>query len=234
MRDIAFLTELTTNVVRVSYIDPAQDHTACMTAMQNAGIYVFVDLPTNLTINSTNPEWNLDIYNSWTGRIDAVAGFNNVLGFFAGSSIVTDSGNSPAAAFVKAAVRDLKSYINSKYSRDIPVGYELNAADNYDIVSSYMTCGSNSSAAIDFLGISDFNLCSNNTSQSFDLISEEYATYPVPVFFADYGCRDAAGSVRAFDEVQYIYGNPFTNIVSGGIVFEYFQDANDDGKLRHR
>ena len=230
MRDISYLTQLTTNVIRVSYLDPTQDHTACMTALQNAGIYVFVDLPTNLTINSTNPEWNLDIYNSWTGRIDAVAGFQNVLGFFAGNGIVTDSSTSPAAAFVKAAVRDLKSYINSKYSRDIPVGYELNAGDNYDILSSYLTCGDNITAAIDFLGISDFNLCSNDTSQTFALVAEEYAQYPVPVFFADYGCIDTSGTARTYDEVQQIYGNPFTNIISGGIVFEYFEDGNLGGK----
>jgi hypothetical protein len=228
MRDILFLSQLTTNVIRISYIDPTQDHTACMTALQNAGIYVFVDLPTNFTINSTNPTWNLDIYNSWTQRIDAIAGHNNVLGFFAGNNIVTNSGNSPAAAFVKAAVRDLKSYISSKY-REIPVGYELNAAEDYDVMSLYMTCGSNSSAAIDFLGISDFNTCANNTSQSFDYISGEYATYPVPVFIADYGCRDAPGSPRLFEEVQYIYGNPMTNIISGGVVFEYFQDDQLNG-----
>jgi 1,3-beta-glucanosyltransferase GAS1 len=229
MRDIVFLSQLSTNVIRVSYIDPTQDHTACMSALQTAGIYVFVDLPTNQTINSTNPQWNLDIYNSWIQKIDAVAGFNNVLGFFAGNNIVTNSSNSPAAAFVKAAVRDLKSYINSKYNRDIPVGYELNAAANYDIVSSYMTCGSNTSATIDFLGISDFNLCSNNTNQSFDLITAEYGQYPVPVFFADYGCRDTPGSTRTFAEVQNIYGNPMTNIISGGIVFEYFQDEASNG-----
>lgn len=231
MRDIGFLSKLATNVIRVSYIDPTQDHTACMTALQNAGIYVFVDLPTNITINSTNPQWNLDIYNSWTGRIDAIAGFNNVLGFFAGKNIVTNSGNSPAAAFVKAAVRDLKSYIKSKFNRDIPVGYETNAADNYVIASSYMTCGGNISAAIDFLGISDFNLCSNNTSQGFDLISAEYSKYPVPVFFADYGCRDAPGDARTFTEVQNIYGSPMTNVTSGGIVFEYFQDADHNGSI---
>jgi 1,3-beta-glucanosyltransferase GAS1 len=228
MRDIQFLSQLTTNVLRVSYIDPTQDHTACMTALQSAGIYVLVDLPGAASINSTNPEWNLDIYNSWTQRIDAIAGHNNVLGFFAGNNIVTDSSNSPAAAFVKAAVRDLKSYIKGKYNRTIPVGYEKSIADNYDIMSLYMTC-SNTSESIDFLGISDFDSCSNDTSASFDLLSDEYANYPVPVFFADYGCKDADASARGFEEVAYIYGNPMTNIVSGGIVYEYFQDEEDKG-----
>jgi hypothetical protein len=234
MRDIPYLTELTTNVIRVSYIDPTQDHGSCMAQLQQAGIYVLVDLPTNLTINSTNPTWNLDIYNSWSQRIDAFAKFNNVLGFFAGKDIVTNSSNSPAAAFVKAAVRDLKAYMISSDYRNIPVGYEINFADNYESVPSYMTCGGNASAAIDFLGISDFNLCSNNTSSSFDLVMELYGSYPVPVFFADYGCRDAAGDPRQFEEVQYIYGNPMANVTSGGIVYEYFPDDENYGIMpRH-
>jgi hypothetical protein len=228
MRDIQFLNQLTTNVIRISYIDPTQDHTACMTALQYAGIYVLVDLPGTASINSTNPEWNLDIYNSWTQRIDAIAGYNNVLGFFAGNGIVTNSSNSPAAAFVKAAVRDLKAYISMKHSRAIPVGYELGIIDNYDIMSLYLTC-SNTSDSIDFLGLSDFDSCSNDTSSSFDLVSDEYSSYPVPVFFADYGCKDADASARTFEEVAYVYGNPMANVLSGGIVYEYFQDEEDKG-----
>lgn len=230
MRDIPLLTQLTTNVIRVSYIDPTQDHTSCMDQLQQAGIYVLVDLPTNLTINSTDPTWNLDIYNSWTQRIDALAKFNNTLGFFAGNDIVTNSSNSAAAAFVKAAVRDLKAYMISSNYRKIPIGYEINATEYYDSVPLYMTCGGNASAAIDFLGISDFNLCSNNTSSSFETLTAFYGSYPAPVFLADYGCRDAAGEPRQFEEVQYIYGN---NVTSGGIVYEYFPDDENYGNVPH-
>ncbi len=230
MRDIQFLSQLTTNAIRVSYIDPTQDHTACMTALASAGIYVLIDLPGEVTINSKNPEWNLDIYTSWIQKIDAMAGYTNVLGFFAGNNLITNSSTSPAAAFVKAAIRDLKSYMITKNYRSIPIGYEMSASDNYDVMSFYMTC-SNSSEAIDFLGISDFNWCSNSTvtTSGYGVILKEYASYPVPVFFADYGCKDAIGTPRDFDEVAYIYGAQMTNIVSGGIVFEYFEDNQDKG-----
>ncbi|KUJ13897.1 uncharacterized protein LY89DRAFT_149451 [Mollisia scopiformis] len=230
MRDIQFLSDLTTNVIRVSYIDSASDHSACMTALQTAGIYVLVDLPGTATINSTNPEWNLDIYGAWVQTIDAMAGFTNVLGFFAGDNVVTNSSNSPAAAFVKAAVRDLKSYIATKGYRPIPVGYEMSASDNYDVASLYMTC-TNSSQSIDFLGISDFNWCTNNTyvNSGYENIINQYATYTVPVFFAEYGCKDVATVPREFDEVAYIYGTQMTNVISGGIVYEYFQDDENKG-----
>jgi 1,3-beta-glucanosyltransferase GAS1 len=226
MRDISYLTQLSTNVIRVSYIDPQQDHTDCMAALLIAGIYVLVDLPS--VEHDGTYDWNLDIYNSCTQIIDAVAGHNNVLGFFAGNSIVANVSESPGAAFVKAAVRDLKAYIHSKYSRNIPVGYEVNAADGYGVVSTYMACNNNGSA-IDFLGISEFDLCLSNSTQDFSTIAGEYSNYPVPIFFADYGCREAPGSARLFQEVQTIYGNSMTNILSGGIVYEYFQDDGGNG-----
>lgn len=233
MRDLPFLNALTTNVIRVSYIDSSLDHSACMTALATSGIYVMVDLPGTVNISATNPEWNLDIYNAWTQTVDAMAGYSNVLGFFAGNNIVTNISNSPAAAFIKAGVRDMKSYIKNKGYREIPVGYEMSASDNYDVMSFYMAC-SNSSEAIDFLGISDFNWCSNNTflNSGYQAITDEYASYPVPVFFADYGCVDSlngASVPRTFQEVPYIYGTQMTNVVSGGIVFEYFQDDQDKG-----
>ena len=105
------------------------------------------------------------------------------------------------AAFVKAAVRDLKSYIASKSYRSIPVGYEMSASDNYDVASMYMTC-SNSSDSIDFLGISDFSWCVNNTflSSGYEAIINLYGSYPVPVFFSQYGCKDVASVPREFGE----------------------------------
>lgn len=189
-----------------------------------------MDLPGTASINSTNPEWNLDIYGTWTSTIDAMAGYNNVFGFFAGSKVVTNSSDSPSAAFVKAAVRDLKSYIATKNYRKIPVGYEMSASDNYDVASVYMTCNS-SSESIDFLGISDFNWCSNSTflTSGYQNIINLYGSYPAPVFFSQYGCRDVASVPREFEEIQTIYGPAMTDTLSGGIVYEYFKDQDNLG-----
>ena len=48
-RDIVRMSELGTNAVRVYHVDASADHQGCMTALADAGIYVFVDLDTFTT-----------------------------------------------------------------------------------------------------------------------------------------------------------------------------------------
>lgn len=40
------MTELGVNGIRVYHVDPHADHTGCMKAFADAGIYLFVDLDT--------------------------------------------------------------------------------------------------------------------------------------------------------------------------------------------
>jgi hypothetical protein len=40
------MSELGTNAIRVYHVDAKADHKGCMTALADAGIYVFVDLDT--------------------------------------------------------------------------------------------------------------------------------------------------------------------------------------------
>lgn len=55
--------------------------------------------------------------------IDSLAGYSNVMGFFAGNEVSNMVNNTAASAFVKAAVRDTKGYIKKKDYRTIPVGW---------------------------------------------------------------------------------------------------------------
>ncbi len=62
-RDVPLLQRLGTNVIRTYAIDPTQNHDACMTLLQNAGIYVISDLSEPLTsINRDQPAWNTKLY----------------------------------------------------------------------------------------------------------------------------------------------------------------------------
>lgn len=45
-RDINRMSELGVNGIRVYHVDPTADHTGCMNAFADAGIYLFVDLDT--------------------------------------------------------------------------------------------------------------------------------------------------------------------------------------------
>lgn len=45
-RDADLMETLGANAIRVYHVDPEGDHTGCMTAFANAGIYLLVDLDT--------------------------------------------------------------------------------------------------------------------------------------------------------------------------------------------
>jgi beta-galactosidase/beta-glucuronidase len=45
-RDANLMKELGANTIRVYHVDPNGDHDGCMSAFDDAGIYVFLDLDT--------------------------------------------------------------------------------------------------------------------------------------------------------------------------------------------
>ena len=45
-RDAKQMKDLGANTIRVYHVDPTQDHSGCMSAFADQGIYLFVDLDT--------------------------------------------------------------------------------------------------------------------------------------------------------------------------------------------
>jgi len=230
-RDIPLLQELGTNVIRVYAINASLDHSACMTMLQNAGIYLIQDLSNpKLSINRDDPEWTTELFASYAGVVDALAPYSNVLGFFAGNEVSNEVNNTNASAFVKAAVRDMKAYIKMKNYRTIGVGYATNDDAAIRIpLAHYFNCGNDPASAIDFWGYNIYSWCgdSSYTLSGYDQRTLEFANYSVPAFFAEYGCNTV--QPRVFTEVQAIYGKNMTNVWSGGIMYMYFQEANNYG-----
>ena len=229
-RDIPYLQQLSTNLLRVYAVDVNQDHSGCMNALQDAGIYVIADLgEPDLSINRDDPTWNIELFQRYTQVVDMFANYTNVLGFFAGNEVVNAPNNTDAAPFVKAAIRDTKAYIKEKNYRSIPVGYS--ASDDAFVrvpEADYFACGDDDVHA-DFYGVNMYEWCGNATYQNsgYEARTNEMKNLTAPLFFSEYGCN--AVQPRRFTEVAALYGDNMTDVWSGGIVYEYFQETNDYG-----
>lgn len=224
------MAKLRTNVVRVYAVDPTLDHSVCMNLLQQNNIYVVADLsePGN-SINRDTPAWNDQVYERYARVIDMFSGYTNVIGFFAGNEVSNQLNNTNASAFVKAAVRDMKSYIKTKNYRTMYVGYATSDDANIrENMANFFNCG-NPDQAIDFWGYNIYSWCgaSSYTLSGYDQRVAEFSKYSVPSFFAEYGCNTP--SPRNFTEVQALYGSNMTNVFSGGIVYMYFQETNNYG-----
>ena len=202
-----------------------------MQMLANAGIYVISDLSEPaVSINRDTPAWNLDIYTRYTNVIDALANYTNTIGFFAGNEVSNAPNNTAASAFVKAAVRDTKAYIVSKKYRPMGVGYASDDDDTRTELANYFNCGT-AAESIDFWGYNIYSWCgkSSYSTSQYEARTQEFSSYNVPAFFAEYGCNKV--EPRPFDEVASLFGSDMSSVWSGGIVYMYFQEANDYGKL---
>lgn len=237
-RDIPLLQQLGTNTIRVYAIDPTADHSACMAALDAAGIYVIADLSVpGESINRDTPAWTTDLFARYTGVIDNLGAYANTLGFFAGNEVTNNKTNSNSAAFVKAAVRDTKAYIAGRdFGRWIGVGYATNDdADTRDLLADYFNCGEDQAEAIDFWGYNIYEWCGESTFQEsgYEERTEAFANFSVPAFFSEYGCNNPGGAdARVFQDTPVLYSDLMNKVWSGGIVYEYFQEQNDFGKHR--
>lgn len=225
------LQDLNTNTIRVYAIDPTADHKECMSLLADAGIYVIADLsdPSD-SINRNDPRWETALYTRYTSVVDEMAGYANTLGFFAGNEVSNTVATTDASAFVKAAVRDMKAYIKSKdYRSGLGVGYATNDDKSIrEAMADYFNCGEEEDG-IDFWGYNIYSWCgdSSYSASGYEDRTEEFKDYSVPVFFAEYGCNDV--TPRKFTEIDALFGSQMNDVWSGGIVYMYFQEANDYG-----
>lgn len=235
-RDVPILKDLHTNVIRTYAINPKADHKECMEMLEKAGIYVIADLgEPALSINRDSPAWNVELFDRYKGVIDEMGKYTNTIGFFAGNEVTNNATNTAASAFVKAAVRDTKKYIKDTQNRWMGVGYAAN--DDAEIrinMAQYFNCGEEEQA-IDFWGYNIYSWCgeSSFTKSGYDTQVEFFSNYSVPVFFAEYGCNSPGGADgRKFDETKALYSDKMTDVISGGIVYMYFEEDNDYGLVK--
>ncbi|KAF1829615.1 hypothetical protein BDW02DRAFT_573789 [Decorospora gaudefroyi] len=230
-RDIAEFEKLGINTIRIYTVDNSADHDTCMGLLAEAGIYLALDLNTpDYSINRANPQksYNNVYLQSLFATVEMFAKYDNTLLFFSGNEVINDDNTTGCAPYVKAVTRDIKSYMNARGLRTVPVGYS--AADvesNRYEMATYMNCG-DESARSDFFAFNDYSWCdpSSYTTSGWDQKVARFSNYSIPIFLSEYGCNN---NKRAFEEVASLYSTDMTGVYSGGLVYEYSQESSNYG-----
>ncbi|TVY25275.1 1,3-beta-glucanosyltransferase [Lachnellula hyalina] len=229
-RDIAEFKKLGLNAVRVYTVDNTADHDTCMKALDDAGIYLVLDVNTpkySLNRATPSPSYNAPYLQSLFATIDAFAKYNNTLAFFSGNEVINDDTTTACAPYVKAVTRDMRQYIGSQGYRKIPVGYS--AADvesNRYEMAAYMNCGTDDERS-DFYAFNDYSWCDPSSfATAWSTKIEKLAGYGLPIFLSEYGCNT---NTRKFEEVASLYGSDTSAIYSGGLVYEYSEEGSKYG-----
>ncbi|KAL8665890.1 MAG: hypothetical protein Q9202_001826 [Teloschistes flavicans] len=240
LRDAALMQRLGINTIRIYNLDPSLNHDMCASIFNAVGIYMLLDVNSPLPNESLNPgdltsSYNAAYLNRIFAVVEAFKNYPNTLGFFGGNEVIQNPGSqSTSPPYLRAVTRDLKNYIAKHSQRNIPVGYS--AADVRDYLAdtfAYLSCdidGSSSDPSrIDFFGLNSYSWCGNDAtfqSSGYDILVQMFGNTTIPVFFSEYGCNKP--QPRAFNEVQALYGPNMTGVMSGGIVYEYVQEASNN------
>lgn len=223
-----------TNSIRVYHVDPKQDHTKCMSAFADAGIYIWLDLDTfDTQIEQIAPKWNETQRDAFAAVMDEFQQYDNLAGFFVGNEVLTTANGSVAAPYVKAAARDMKAHRDSKNYRKIPIGYSAaDIATLRPMLQNYLACGSNASEALDFFSLNAYSWCGDSSYQTsgYNMLEANSTEYNIPIFMSETGCNVARP--RTFQDQNALYGE-MADTWSGSIIYEWIEEANNYGLVSY-
>lgn len=240
LRDAALMQSLGINTIRVYNLDPAINHDQCVSIFNAVGIYMILDVNSPLPNESINAGDPSSSYSStYLQRIFAVIeafkDYPNTLGFFGGNEVINDMPTGKIdPPYIRAVTRDMKNYIAKHSSRNIPVGYS--AADVRPVLVDtwqYLQCAINGSSTdmsrIDFFGLNSYSWCGAATyhTSGYDVLIAIFGNTTVPVFFSEYGCNNV--QPRVWDEILTLYSPIMAAVMSGGLAYEWTQEANNYG-----
>ncbi len=87
-RDIQYVQQLQTNVVRSYRDDYANNHDACTKEFAGVGIYAFIDLAApGLMIGNATPVWNDALFDRYTDAIYPIHNYMNDPGSIVGDHV---------------------------------------------------------------------------------------------------------------------------------------------------
>ncbi|KAJ4125009.1 1,3-beta-glucanosyltransferase [Fusarium equiseti] len=234
-RDIKYFKELGVNVIRVYAVDNQADHDECMKALDDAGIYLVLDVNNpKYSINraTPGPSYNAAYIQSVFATVEMFAKYDNTLAFFSGNEVMNDEKDTDKSApYVKAITRDMRNFIKARKLRKIPVGYSAaDVASNRMQTAHYMNCGSDEVRS-DFFAFNDYSWCNSNFQTSgWDVKVKNFTDYGIPIFLSEYGCIE--NRPRKFEEIKPMMDSDMSSVYSGGLMYEYSLEDNDYGIVK--
>lgn len=235
-RDIEYFKELGINTIRVYSIDNTADHDECMEKLADAGIYLILDVNipyASIARDDGKCSYNTMYLNEVLATVKKMAKYNNTLGYFAANEVINNDNSTEAATYVKAVVRDMKTFMKNTGLRQIPVGYSAaDIEENRIQTAHYFNCGDDDMARVDMFGFNDYSWCGRSTFKlsGYDQKVQQYSNYSIPLFLSEFGCNKV--TPRPFTEIESIYSTDMTGVFSGGLVYEYSEEANNYGLVK--
>lgn len=230
-RDIPYLTQLTVNAIRVYSVNSSLNHDECMSALDSAGIYTMIDLslPVNGSLDRSSPAWTTNLLDLYIGTIDVFSKYNNVLAYNIGNEVVTETNNTVAAPFIKAAARDVKAYLKSKGSSAL-VGYASTDGSGWrDPLANYLACDKDDDS-LDIYGLNNYRWCGAGSFEgSYASVQQSFENYPIVAYFSEYGC--VSQPPRLWTEATALFSSQMTPVWSGGLAFSYFPATGGYGMI---
>ena len=186
-RDIRYFQQLGINTVRVYTVDNQANHDACMKALDDAGIYLVLDVNNPYySINRDNPgpSYNPTYLQSIFSTMDMFSKYDNTLAFFSGNEVINDTiASTECARYVKAVTRDMKQYQGNRKLRKIPIGYSAaDVSTNRYETAQFLNCGTDDERS-DFFAFNDYSWCdpSSFTISGWDQKVKLFANYSIPI-----------------------------------------------------
>lgn len=94
------------------------------------------------------------------------------------------------------------------------------------ITAQYLTCGSDTDASIDLLGLNIFLDCSEPAWRT---LHTQFRDLPIPVAISEAGCGLSSSGDRNFTDVALLLSPDYQDVFSGVIVFQWGMRESDYG-----
>ena len=248
-RDISQFKALGINAIRLYAVDPAQDHSAFMCALNKARIYVMVELasacPTCAVTRDEAPKcYPNELKTRGEKVIREFSKYTNTLAFSAGNEVnhFVPLGKPPQwnAPCLKKFIRDMRAFARhceSAQMRHVPIGLIMADSDR-DINTLYYNCQSDPNDELEhaeWYGINTYVACNGAATKIQDSVgftslkeSFEKYKYSIPVLLTEFGCLsstfpliDGYEAQRTFNQASWMDLPQIQDVFAGGFAFEY-------------